>query len=54
MTRIKATALKQLFSTLFKNAVQNNTQVQFYKQVEDLTENRDILNKYTISLFLEI
>ena len=23
-------------------------------QVEDLTENRDILNKYTISLFLEI
>ena len=25
-----------------------------YKQVEDLTENRDILNKYTISLFLEM
>ena len=23
------------------------------EQVEDLTENRDILNKYTISLFLE-
>ena len=25
-----------------------------YYQVEDLTANRDILNKYTMSLFLEI
>ena len=32
MTKVKATALKQTFSALFKNAVQNNTQVQFYKR----------------------
>ena len=32
MTKVKATALKQQFLTLFKNAVQNSTEAQFYKR----------------------
>ena len=32
MTKVKANALKQAFSALFKNVVQNDTQVLFYKR----------------------
>ena len=32
MTTVKAAALKQPFSALFKKIVQNNTQVKFYRR----------------------
>ena len=41
MTKVKAAAMKQPFSALFKNGVQNYTHVLFYKRtISESIDNR--------------
>ena len=52
MTKVKATALKQLFSSLFKNGIQTNTQVQFDKHTISKSIDNRLDNNVVESFFV--